>query len=555
MTTVRNEKGKFQKKTEVENFKKDQPVNPRLAEIMKCSEDALYFIKNYCMIQHPQRGSIKLEPYPYQEDCIKAFQTNSKNIVLKSRQLGLSTITSAFVTWFSVFNQDKNILIVAIDFKTAANFLKKVKYMINKLPKILQFFHIKSENKDSITLSNGSVIKAVASTENAGRSEALSMLIMDEAAFIADFDKIWTAALPTLSTGGGAIIISTPNSASGLYYDLWMAAIEKRNSFNTIKLPWNVHPEHDEKWFQQQAADLGSPKKVAQELLCDFLTSGDTFLQPETMTYLNSTIREPLRYEGTKAEIYIWKEPEPGHEYLISADVARGDSADYSGFLVLDLQTGEFVCEYMGKVFPDVFAELLMEYGEHYNNALVCPESNTFGNHVIIELGKMGYTRLFYPNMKKGMMDYYRPSPDDKAGFSNQRASRIEAMTRLEDLFRRNVISSNSKRLYKQLQSFVWIKDKPQSQKGTNDDLVLCAAISAYVYSKYYPELSTVHRKDNGIKKSTISPIVGIFSQKQTFTAQIPRYNLQRPVNSSFARTTELDGVYKQLLEKELFEK
>jgi phage terminase large subunit-like protein len=181
MTTVRNEKGKFQKKTEVENFKKDQPVNPRLAEIMKCSEDALYFIKNYCMIQHPQRGSIKLEPYPYQEDCIKAFQTNSKNIVLKSRQLGLSTITSAFVTWFSVFNQDKNILIVAIDFKTAANFLKKVKYMINKLPKILQFFHIKSENKDSITLSNGSVIKAVASTENAGRSEALSMLIMDEA--------------------------------------------------------------------------------------------------------------------------------------------------------------------------------------------------------------------------------------------------------------------------------------------------------------------------------------------------------------------------------------
>lgn len=101
MTTVRNEKGKFQKKTEVENFKKDQPVNPRLAEIMKCSEDALYFIKNYCMIQHPQRGSIKLEPYPYQEDCIKAFQTNSKNIVLKSRQLGLSTITSAFVTKIS----------------------------------------------------------------------------------------------------------------------------------------------------------------------------------------------------------------------------------------------------------------------------------------------------------------------------------------------------------------------------------------------------------------------------------------------------------------------
>ena len=199
-------------------------------EIIRCGKDPVYFMNRYVKIQHTVRGLIPFATYDFQEDCIKQFQTNRFNIALKSRQLGLSTITAAYAVWFSIFKKDKNVLVIATKLSTAMNFIKKVRIMLDCLPKWLLLTKFEP-TKQSIRFDNGSQITAIPTSPDAGRSEALSLLIVDEAAFIRDFEDIWTGLYPTLSTGGNAIIISTPNGVGGQYYRLWMDAETKQNEF------------------------------------------------------------------------------------------------------------------------------------------------------------------------------------------------------------------------------------------------------------------------------------------------------------------------------------
>ena len=263
---------------------KQQQVN----EIIRCGKDPAYFIRKYAKIQHPLKGTIPFDLYDFQEDCLNDFQNNRFNIVLKSRQLGLSTISAAYATWLAIFYKDKNVLVIATKLATAQNFIKKVHVMLQSLPTWLLMPKFEP-SKQQISFSNGSQVKAVPTSEDAGRSESLSLLIVDECAFIRDFDTIWTGLYPTLTTGGNAILISSPNGVGGLYYRLWVEAEAGTNEFNPIRLPWTVHPEHDEAWFIKETRNLPK-RKVSQEYLCDFITSGDTFLQSEDLEDLRSMI-------------------------------------------------------------------------------------------------------------------------------------------------------------------------------------------------------------------------------------------------------------------------
>ena len=185
--------------------------NSQTEEVIKCGKDPVHFINKWTKITHPNRGLISFKTYPFQNDCVKEFVKHRFNIVLKSRQLGLSTVTAAFALWRAIFYKEKNILIIATKMATATNFVRKVKTMLANLPPWLLIPKVTSETRTSIEFSNGSIIKAVPTSEDAGRSEALSLLIIDEAAFIRNFEELWKGLYPTLSTGGGAIILSTPN--------------------------------------------------------------------------------------------------------------------------------------------------------------------------------------------------------------------------------------------------------------------------------------------------------------------------------------------------------
>ena len=259
----------------------------QIKEIIRCGKEPQYFFNKYVKIQHPTKGTIPFKTYDFQDTCVDDFRNHRFNIVLKSRQLGLSTISAAYAAWLAIFYKDKNILVIATKLSVAQNFIRKVKFVLHSMPKWLLLPEIINNNKQALEFSNGSTIKAIPTSEDAGRSEALTLLIVDEAAFVRNFDTIWTGLYPTLSTGGQAIVLSTPNGVGGQYYDLWMQAQSGENVFNPIKLAWDVHPDRGEEWFKEETKNM-SQKQIAQELLCDFQASGETFLQASDIEFFRT---------------------------------------------------------------------------------------------------------------------------------------------------------------------------------------------------------------------------------------------------------------------------
>ena len=165
-------------------------------EIVKSGKKPVYFINTYCKIPHPGKGLIPFKTYDFQADLVDDLALHRFIVVLKARQLGISTITAAYVAWLVLFHRDKNVLIVATKLQTAANLVKKVKTILKNLPPWLKIANFSVDNKNSIELTNGSQVKASSTSGDAGRSEALSLLVIDEAVHIDGLDELWTGLYP-----------------------------------------------------------------------------------------------------------------------------------------------------------------------------------------------------------------------------------------------------------------------------------------------------------------------------------------------------------------------
>ena len=232
-------------------------------EYVKCAANPVYFMKKYSKIQHPVRGKILFELWDFQEDVLRDFQNHRYNICLKSRQLGISTLIAGYSLWLMLFQTDQNILVIATKQETAKNLVTKARVMYDNLPSWLKT-GVVEDNKLSLRFKNGSQIKAVSAAADAARSEALSLLIIDEGAFIDNIEEIWASAQSTINTGGSAIINSTPNGVGNFYHKQWVNAKTGRSTFNPIFLHWTVHPERDQSWRDEQDIILG-PALAAQE--------------------------------------------------------------------------------------------------------------------------------------------------------------------------------------------------------------------------------------------------------------------------------------------------
>ena len=192
-------------------------------EYIKCVQDPAHFMKKYCHIQHPQRGRVLFNLYPFQDKVLHLLRDNPYSIILKSRQLGISTLAAGHSLWLMLFHKDKNVLCIATKQETAKNMVTKVKFMYDNLPSWLKI-PADEHNKLTLRLSNGSQIKATSASSDAGRSEAVSLLIIDEAAFIENISEIWASAQQTLATGGGAIVLSTPYGTGNWFHKTWASA-------------------------------------------------------------------------------------------------------------------------------------------------------------------------------------------------------------------------------------------------------------------------------------------------------------------------------------------
>ena len=453
-----------------------------IAEIVKAGKEPVYFIDNYCKISHPQRGLIPFKTYQFQSDLLTTFNDNRFTVILKARQLGISTITAAYIAWLMLFHRDKNVLVIATKFQTAANLVKKVKAIHKNLPDWLRISEISIDNRTSFELSNGSQIKASSTSSDAGRSEALSLLVIDEAAHVDGLDELWTGLYPTLSTGGRCIALSTPNGVGNWFHQTCIDADSGKNDFHITTLPWDVHPDRGKEWFEKETKNM-SVRQIAQELECNFNMSGETVFHPEDMQHIKLGLQDPKYRTGFDRNLWIWEEYQTGSTYMVVSDVARGDGNDFSTFHVLKLETSEIVAEYQGKPTPDMFATMLNEIGKEYGNALLVVENNNIGWTVLDKVQDHDYPNLYFS--KKSSHEYVDSNmslyENVVPGFSTTLKTRPLIVAKLEEFVRNKLIKIKSKRMYNEMQTFVWQNGKPQAMKKNNDDLIMALAIACWV--------------------------------------------------------------------------
>ena len=454
-------------------------------EYLRCKKDPVHFMRKYCYIQHPQRGRIQFNLYPFQEKVLTLMRDNPYSIILKSRQLGISTLTAGYSLWMMIFHKDKNILCIATKQETAKNMVTKVKFMYENLPSWLKV-DTDENNKLNLRLKNGSQVKATSASSDAGRSEAVSLLLIDEAAFIDNIGEIWASAQQTLATGGGCIALSTPYGTGNWFHQTWTRAESSENEFLPIKLPWYVHPERDQKWRDRQDELLGDPRMAAQECDCDFNTSGDIVFYPEYIEfYEKSYIKDPLEKRGADQNLWVWESPDYSRDYMVVADVARGDGKDYSAFHVMDIESNVQVAEYKGQIGTKEYGHLLVGIASEYNEALLVIENANIGWATIQAAIDRNYPNLYYsPKTESNVDSYfdkYMNTSRMTAGFTMSSRTRPMVIGKFQEYISDKGVTFQSKRLIEEMRVFIWKNGRGEAQQGYNDDLVMAFGIAMYI--------------------------------------------------------------------------
>jgi len=498
-------------------------------EYIKCATNPLYFLNTYGYVFDGEKSKIdRMTCFTYQEECVEKFHKYQNNIVLKSRQTGLSVITAGYVAWRLVCRDDEKILIIANDGAGAVRFLGHVKQFIQYLPDWLRPDEIKTNNTKRIEFSNGSYAEAKASSPDAGRGDALTLLVLDETAFIKDANAIWMAAGLALSkTQGKCIMISTPNGTGNLYHKTWITAdkqIKTPDDFVTTKVHWTQNPfcakglevktdESGEKyywspWYEEQCKKFHyDPVVIAQELDLSFEGSKRLAIENELINkYEKRLLQEDYvpkisyydwkndpgkRFVDYKTNFYVWKKPEENKKYLLGVDVARGDGTDFSTIQVIDAENLEQVAEFKDKISPDILAVIVNQVGREYNYAYAVVECNSFGLATALDLNrKLAYKRMFFS--KSVTEIYVRPydfKVDENAiipGFQTTKKTRPLVINNLRTHLREGGLKIYSERLLAEFRNFIQNKDRPEAEKGFNDDLIFAIAIGLFIRDTEY---------------------------------------------------------------------
>ncbi len=473
-------------------------------EILRCGRDPVYFINKYVKIRHPTRGLIPFKTFEYQNRTLGFFHKKRFNVILKPRQMGFTEITSAFIVWLILFHPDASVLCLSTKAETAKNVIRRVRTALKNVPKWLLISDIQTDNKTSIELNNGSWVKSVAKSADAGRSEALTLLVIDEAAHIEGFDEIWTGIKPTVSAGGRIIMLSTPNGVGNVFHKVYEEALSGATDFNPIRVEWWEHPEHisdlsvdprtgkkTSSWFRKETKGF-SERQIAQEFECEFLASGDTFFTTELMAMVQAGLIPNI---GLEKGLQIYADPVQGARYIMGVDCATGKGEDDGAAHVFEIESMDQVAEFSMKMMPNDFAAHVCQLGAKYNCALMVVENNAVGLAVIEHIKLLAYPNFFYSkkgakagdrlgdpgNAAEGSM-----SGDYVHGIMTLGPNRPFMLAKLEELIRLGAMHFHSPRFLSEMQTFIWNNGRPEARHGKHDDLIMAAALAVIVRDNLY---------------------------------------------------------------------
>jgi len=463
--------------------------------LTRVSIDPWYF-SSFAKIIHPIEGKIPFTLYPFQRGVLYNFMHEQFNIVVKCRQMGLTELLGFYVLWLAMYHSYKNIVMISLKDRVAKKLLRRVKHIYANLPPILQTPIINGRTGDMGTgsemlFSNGSSITSIPTTEDAGRSEAVSLLVMDEAAIMQYAEIIWTAAFPTLSTGGSAIVNSTPYGVGGFFYNTWQDGLLGINGFKNMKLTWDMHPDRDEAWYLKMRNALGA-KRTAQEIDGDFLASGDTVFDLYDIKAIeDDLIDHPVIEKRLNGTLLIFKRPVEGEFYYVGADVATGRAKDYSAFSVMN-RAGEEFAAFKGRIATNRFRDILMGIGLEYNTALLAPEANDIGEAVVSGIQERGYPNLYYTEQLVREKRNSKPIKKKVPGWYTTGKNRGTILTLLEEDVREDVIDIADPFFINEAYTFIYDSaNRPVAMnKGDyigdgsetySDDSIIAKAITNYI--------------------------------------------------------------------------
>ena len=532
-----------------------------LLEYAKCVNDTPYALKTYLQTyDNTQSKYVPLELFNDQVTLVKDYDECEENIALKYRQAGVSTVTSAWASKRLIFakkSKPEKILIIANKMDTAVEMANKVRAFVEQWPSWLGVtFSNEKNSQRHFKLTNGCEVKAVATSKDALRGYTPTILIFDEAAYINADEDFWSACMASLSTGGKVIVISTPNGFDPIYYSIYSQAIKGMNDFRITEMYWYRDPRYSKdlklikcddivhymlnradyndneiildyseikvsdrnfedikekiekgykaysSWFEAMAKKLKFDKrKISQELECNFLGSGDNVIPPETMKKIKENhIKEPVnKFMG--GALWQWKEPIIGHKYIMGVDVSRGDSDDFSTISIIDFDDREEVLEYIGKIPPDVLAEIAYKWGTMYGALIVTDITGGMGVSTSRKLQELGYKNLYVDGVNPADKWKWNPKANDKIPGINFNAKRVLIIQAFEEALRYD-FSVRSQRLFNELNTFVYVNGRPDHQKGQHDDLIMSFAMAVYVAETSFAQLEKVTEQTKAMLES-----------------------------------------------------
>jgi hypothetical protein len=526
----------------------------QLKEYARIIKDTPYALRTYLQTyDNTQKKFVPLDLFPDQIALINDYEQHNENITKKYRQAGVSTVTAAWVSKLLQVAKPDNphkILIIANKRDTAVEMANKIKEFLRQWPDWMNIGFDPDKNSESrFRLNNGCEVKAVATSKDALRGFTPTMLIFDEAAFIEAGDDFWAASMASLSTGGKVILISTPNGHDQIYYPIYNQSLTGENNFHITDLRWykdrryakdikwlkvtdmvhymlnrelynddeitldrEVIDDFDEvieqgykpysPWYEAMSRKLKWDKrKIAQEIECDFLGSGDDVIPQEVKANIAKTMIKPPKEKYMSGTLWQWKEPIVGHRYIMGVDVSRGDSEDFSSINIIDFDDREQVVEYVGKIPPDSLAEIAYRWGTLYSCFIGIDITGGMGIATSRKLQEMNYKDLYIDGINvKDMWSYNAKAMDKIPGisFNNKRTQIVAAF---EEQLRTGFIV-RSERLLAELNTFVYLNGRPDHMKGTHDDAIMSMSIALYIGDISFTQLQRVESQNRAMIES-----------------------------------------------------
>jgi hypothetical protein len=515
-------------------------------EFIKISLDIEYFALKYCKVWDKKKAElVPFKIMPTQKRVLQAFMENDYVGVLKYRQGGITTITTLYVCWLICTQSNLKIAIVADKLKLSINeIVLPIHKMLMNLPDWLRPV-LDVDRQERKEYGNGCMLKAVAASKDGVRGMSPDYLIIDEAAYLQYGEAFWTAASGSLSVAGRCIMISTPNGQDPVYFAQYEASKIGESGFVFVEIKWYEDIRYNENlvwkmgkeimvegeaaldsskfdryirngykasspWYENMCKTyFWDKKRIAQEIENSFIGSGGAMIHDEDIIR-HERIAKTFQYRELNREpnLWIFEDPMPGEDYVLSADVASGGE-DYSTFQILkiDKTSGKLiqVVEYQNRVKNDVLAPTVFEFGRLYNFAyIVVDVTGSHGLPLIERLIDLKYPNLHYSDYStaaisertEGLENYSGKKPGFIVGGGQIRQL---ILAKFEEMVRLDLLEIRSIRLISEMKTFIWQpgKNRYDHARTKQDDFLFAMAIGCYVVE--YSIIKSKNNKD-GVK-------------------------------------------------------